>query len=54
MNKSVRSIALLSVMTLAALPMFAREPMGTDPRPYAAPPASFSTVVYTVLAFFGK
>lgn len=53
MKKSVRSIALFSVMTLAALPMFAREPMGTDPRPQAVS-TSVSTIVYTVLAFFGK
>lgn len=54
MHKSIRNIALFSALALSTVPMFAREPFGGDPRPYAqTAPSTFSNVAYTVLAYFG-
>ncbi len=54
MSKSIRTAALLSALALSTVSMFAREPMGGDPRPQVQTSAvTFSAVAYTVLAYFG-
>lgn len=54
MKMSIRTAALMSVLSLTAVPMLVAEPMGTDPRPHPKKPAvSMTAVAYTVLAYFG-
>ena len=54
MNKSVRTIALMTVLTLTAVPMLKAEPMGTNPRPQEDVPASvWSGFGHGILALLG-
>lgn len=54
MQKSIRTAALLSILSLTAVPMLLAEPMGTDPRPKGTGISlSWADVAYTVLASFG-
>jgi hypothetical protein len=50
MKRSIRTIALMSALTLAAAPMLHAEVMGTNPRPHVA--MSVMEVAYTVFALY--
>lgn len=49
MKKSIRNLALLSILSLAAAPMMHADVMGTNPRPQLRSSMSWATV----FSFFG-
>lgn len=56
MHKSVRTLALVAVLSLVAAPSMKAERMGGNPRPQAVSTTTVSAlqvVQYTVLAYFG-
>lgn len=53
MQKSIRSIALMFALTVAATPLIQAEPLGCNPRPQVATTSVMVTIAYTVLAHFG-
>ncbi len=53
MKQTVRTLALISALTLSAAPALQAEVMGTNPRPYAvATPISWVNVALTVLSTY--
>jgi len=53
MKKSIRSLALMSVLVLAVQPMFAYGGAGGDPVPHMDSSLVWMTVAYTVFSVFG-
>jgi hypothetical protein len=51
MKNTIRTLALISTLSLSAAPTMRAEVMGTNPRPQAAP-MSFLDVAYTMFAVY--
>ena len=52
MKKSIRTIAMMFALTVAATPLIQAEPLGCNPRPQVRTSVT-ATIAYTVLAYFG-
>jgi hypothetical protein len=52
MQKSIRTVAMMFALTVAATPMIQAEPLGCNPRPQVFTSVRV-TIAYTILAYFG-
>ena len=56
MQKSFRSITLVAILALAAVPTVRADRTGCNPHPQAvsvAAPSTFKTYIYAVMSYFG-